>query len=93
MTHNNSISKRNLDENDLEEMDCSEPVTKKEKITADNNDIDMSNSHCSTNVQNMLSEDHILNFPIPIDGGKACIVKVNYIKYTEYLKKKKRLCT
>lgn len=86
VTHNSSIGKRNLDENDLEEMDCSEPVTKKEKVSADNNDVDMSSSHCSTQVQNILSEDHILNFPIPIDGGKACIVKVNYIdiKYIEY---------
>ncbi|XP_024887106.1 mini-chromosome maintenance complex-binding protein-like isoform X1 [Temnothorax curvispinosus] len=70
-THNNSISKRSLDDNDSEEMDCSEPVTKKEKVS-DSNDVDMSN----TKVQNMLSEDHILNFPIPIDGGRACIVKV-----------------
>lgn len=76
-THNNSINKRNLDDNDLEEMDCSEPVTKKEKVSADN-DVDMSDTHCSTKVQNVLSQDHILNFPIPIDGGKACIVKVNY---------------
>ncbi|KAL0111920.1 hypothetical protein PUN28_013261 [Cardiocondyla obscurior] len=73
-THNN-ISKRSLD-NDSEEMDCSEPVTKKEKISLDNNDTEMSNTHCSTKVQNAVSEDHILNFPIPINGGKACIVKV-----------------
>lgn len=87
MTHNNSNSKRSLDDNDSEEMDCSEPATKKEKVS-DNNDVDMDNAHCSTKVQNVLSEDHILNFPIPIDGGKACIVKVNYTKYTEYLKKR-----
>ncbi|XP_028045441.2 mini-chromosome maintenance complex-binding protein [Monomorium pharaonis] len=74
-THNNSISKRSLDDNDLEEMDCSEPVIKKEKVS-DNNDVNMSDAHCSTKVQTMLSEDHILNFPIPIDGGKSCIVKV-----------------
>lgn len=75
-THNNSINKRSLDD-DSEEMDCSEPVTKKEKVSADNNDVDMSGAQCSTKVQSALSEDHILNFPIPIDGGKACIVKVN----------------
>lgn len=85
-THNNSMSKRSLDDNDLEEMDCSEPVTKKEKVSADNNDVDMSDPQCSTKVQNVLSEDHILNFPIPIDGGKACIVKVNKI-YRMFLKK------
>ncbi|XP_011874176.1 PREDICTED: mini-chromosome maintenance complex-binding protein isoform X2 [Vollenhovia emeryi] len=70
-----SVGKRSLD-NDSEEMDCSEPVTKKEKVSADNNDVDMSDAHCSTKVENVLSEDHILNFPIPIDGGKACIIKV-----------------
>lgn len=79
-THNNSISKRSLDNNDLEEMDCSEPVTKKEKVSADN-DVNMSSAHCSTKVPSVLSEDHILNFPIPIDEGKACIVKVYYTKY------------
>jgi len=79
-THNNSVNKRSLDDKDSEEMDCSEPLTKKEKVSVDNNDVNMSDAHCSTKVQSMLSEDHILNFPIPIDGGKACIVKVNCIK-------------
>jgi len=79
-THNNSVNKRSLDDKDSEEMDCSEPLTKKEKVSADNNDVNMSDAHCSTKVQSMLSEDHILNFPIPIDGGKACIVKVNCTK-------------
>lgn len=79
-THNNNTNKRSLDNNDVEEMDCSESVTKKEKISTDNNDVNISNAHCSTKVQSVLSEDHILNFPIPIDGGKACIVKVYYTK-------------
>ncbi|XP_011694426.1 PREDICTED: mini-chromosome maintenance complex-binding protein [Wasmannia auropunctata] len=73
--HNDSIGKRNLADN-VEEMDCSEPVTKKEKVSADNNDANTSGAHCSTKVQSMLSEEHILNFPIPIDEGKACIVKI-----------------
>lgn len=76
MTCNDNINKRNLDDTDLEEMDCSEPVTKKEKILPDNNDVNMSNS---SKDQNLLSEEHILNFPIPMDEGKTCIVKVNYI--------------
>lgn len=74
---NDNMSKRSLD--DLEKMDCSEPLTKKEKISTDNSDANTSNSH--SNVQNILSEEHILNFPIPIDEGKVCIVKVNCINY------------
>lgn len=81
MTHNNSTNKRSLDDNDLEEMDCSEPVTKKEKVSADNNDVNMTDAEDSAKVQSVLSEDHILNFPIPIDGGKTCIVKVNYMMF------------
>lgn len=75
-THNDSTNKRSLDENDLEEMDYSEPVTKKEKVSADNNDVNMTDAEGSAKVQSVLSEDHILNFPIPIDGGKTCIVKI-----------------
>ncbi|XP_012221330.1 mini-chromosome maintenance complex-binding protein [Linepithema humile] len=74
MAHNSNNSKRSLDENDVEEMDCSEPVTKKEKTSSDT-DVDM-NTDSSTKTQGILSEEHILNFPIPIDGGKACIVKI-----------------
>ncbi|XP_018304208.1 mini-chromosome maintenance complex-binding protein isoform X1 [Mycetomoellerius zeteki] len=75
MIHNDSTNKRSLDDNDLEEMDCSEPVTKKEKVSADN-DVNTTDAEGSAKVQSVLSEDHILNFPIPIDGGKACIVKL-----------------
>lgn len=74
MAHNSKNSKRSLDENDIEEMDCSEPVTKKEKTSSDT-DVDM-NTDSSTKTLGVISEEHILNFPIPIDGGKACIVKV-----------------
>ncbi|KYN50624.1 hypothetical protein ALC57_17474 [Trachymyrmex cornetzi] len=74
--HNDSTNKRNLDDNDLEEMDCPEPVTKKEKISADNNDVNMTDVEGSAKVQSVLSKDHILNFPIPIDGGKTCIAKI-----------------
>lgn len=73
-TRNDNMSKRSLDDTDLEKMDCSEPVTKKEKISTDNSDANTSNNH--SNVQNILSEEHILNFPIPIDEGKVCIVKI-----------------
>ncbi|KAL6263858.1 hypothetical protein P5V15_003939 [Pogonomyrmex californicus] len=73
--HNTSNNKRSLDDSEVEEMDCSESVTKKEKVSADDQDVNMSNGH-GTKVQNLLSKDHILNFPVPIDGGKACIIKV-----------------
>lgn len=53
-THNNNTSKRSLDNNDVEEMDCSESVTKKEKISTDNNDVNITNAHCSTKVQSVL---------------------------------------
>lgn len=79
VTDNNSTGKRSLNDrndNDTVEMDCSEPITKKEKVLEDTTDTNMSDSDCSTNVQSIVSKDHILNFPIPIDGGKACIVKV-----------------
>lgn len=75
MGHNSNNSKRSLDENDVEEMDCSESVTKKGKTLSDT-DVDMNDTDSSTKLQGILSEEHILNFPIPIDGGKACIVKV-----------------
>ncbi|XP_019886689.2 mini-chromosome maintenance complex-binding protein isoform X2 [Ooceraea biroi] len=72
-THNSNIREQNVNDNS-EEMDCSEPVAKKAKIGADD-DVSMSNAESAAKVQNV-SEEHILNFPIPIDGGKACIVKV-----------------
>lgn len=81
-TCNNNMSKRSLDDIDIEKMDCSEPVTKKEKILTNDSDININNA--CPKIQNILSEEHILNFPIPIDGGKVCIVKVNYINYINY---------
>lgn len=61
--------KRNLDEDNYELMDCSESVRKKEKID-DNKKIESDTRQC------LVSEEYILNFPIPINDGKACIVKV-----------------
>lgn len=60
--------KRNLDEDNCELMDCSESIRKKEKID-DNKKIEYDR-------QSLVSEEYILNFPIPINDGKACIVKV-----------------
>lgn len=61
--------KRNLDEDNCELMDCSESIRKKEKID-DNKKIEYDTR------QSLVSEEYILNFPIPINDGKACIVKV-----------------
>ncbi|GAB1863759.1 Mini-chromosome maintenance complex-binding protein [Camponotus japonicus] len=75
MIHNDNMkNKRSLDDTDIEKMDCSESVAKKEKILT--NDSDMNISNARSKVQSILSEEHILNFPIPIDGGKVCIVKI-----------------
>lgn len=82
VTHNDNMNKRSLGDTDIEKMDCSEPVAKKEKILTNDSDMNISNVHLK--VQNILSEEHILNFPIPIDGGKVCIVKVNYINYAVF---------
>lgn len=83
MTHNDNMkNKRSLDDTDIEKMDCSESVAKKEKILT--NDSDMNISNACSKVQSILSEEHILNFPIPIDGGKVCIVKVNYVNYAVF---------
>jgi len=65
-----------------EKMDCSEPLIKKAKVTADD-DVNMNNADSTTKLQSV-SKDHILNFPIPTAEGKACIVKVHYIKCKQY---------
>lgn len=66
--------KRNLDEDNYEPMDCSESVRKKEKID-DNKKIEYDIR------QYLVSEEYILNFPIPINDGKACIVKVIVLNF------------
>lgn len=64
--------KRNLDEG--ESMDCSEPLRKKEKVS--NGGCEEMDTECNTNERTVFSKDHILNFPVPTDDGKACIVKM-----------------
>ncbi|KAK0097807.1 hypothetical protein PV326_013648 [Microctonus aethiopoides] len=80
----NSATKRNLDalsneNNDDEPMDTSEPAKKKERLSDKNNDDDNDKSNgenSSDSKKNLLSKEHLLNFPIPIDDGKSCIVKI-----------------
>ncbi|XP_076238488.1 mini-chromosome maintenance complex-binding protein [Calliopsis andreniformis] len=66
-----SSSKRSLDE--FESMDCSEPVQKKEKVS--NEGCEKMDTEQDTK-QQIFSKEHLLNFPVPIDDGKACIVKI-----------------
>jgi len=91
---NNDTCEKNTNDGS-EKMDCSEPIMKKAKVTADDDDINMSNADSATRLQSV-SKDHILNFPIPTDDGKACIVKVYYIKhkkqYVAYIYIKMFIC-
>lgn len=64
--------KRSIDDCD-EQMDCSEPDNKKEKANSD--------VTASTSQSMVVSKEHILNFPIPINDGRSCIVKVSQIKF------------
>ena len=73
-TSKNDCNKRSLDETE-EPMDCSEPASKKEKIST--NDASTSQSNKESDTLRLVSKDHILNFPIPNKDGKACIVKVS----------------
>lgn len=58
-------------------MDCLEPTRKKEKLLMDETNETLNNAKINKENNGILSKEHILNFPIPIDNGKACIVKVN----------------
>jgi hypothetical protein len=79
MVHSSGTCEKNTND-ESEKMDCSEPIMKKAKVTTDDDDVNMNNADSATNFQSV-SKDHILNFPIPTDDGKACIVKVYYIKH------------
>lgn len=68
--------KRHLDESEAEAMDCSEPARKKEKVSSTDAEAGTSGSKEGERQPTILSKEHMLNFPIPVDDGKACIVKV-----------------
>lgn len=70
-----NVNKRTHETTEEELMDCSEPTKKKEK-TADSCDSAMENSKTNQSTSAIVSMEHILNFPIPNQDGKACIVKV-----------------
>lgn len=65
-------------------MDCLEPTRKKEKLLMDETNETLNNAKINKENNGILSKEHILNFPIPIDNGKACIVKVNYFLFLHF---------
>ncbi|XP_053996434.1 mini-chromosome maintenance complex-binding protein [Hylaeus anthracinus] len=71
-----STHKRNLDDNNCESMDCSESIRKREKLLSNEDSNEMDTTEQDTKQQNIFSKEYILNFPIPMDDGKACIVKI-----------------
>ncbi|XP_014608335.1 PREDICTED: mini-chromosome maintenance complex-binding protein [Polistes canadensis] len=71
-----NMNKRSLENNEVEEMDCSEPTRKKEKLLTDETNETYNNAKNNKDNNGILSKEHILNFPVPIDDGKACIVKI-----------------
>ncbi|KAL2747596.1 mini-chromosome maintenance complex-binding protein isoform X2 [Vespula maculifrons] len=74
--NNYNTNKRSLENNEVEEMDCLEPTRKKEKLLMDETNGTLNNAKINKENNGILSKEHILNFPIPIDNGKACIVKI-----------------
>ncbi|CAK9827937.1 Mini-chromosome maintenance complex-binding protein [Anthophora retusa] len=69
-----SNHKRSLDETICEPMDYLESVRKKEKVS--HMDDEKMDTEDNTMQQCTFSKEYILNFPIPTDDGKACIVKI-----------------
>nr|XP_033325694.1 mini-chromosome maintenance complex-binding protein-like isoform X1 [Megalopta genalis]XP_033339936.1 mini-chromosome maintenance complex-binding protein-like isoform X1 [Megalopta genalis] len=68
--------KRSFDQNDHEAMDCSEPVCKKDKVSLDEESKKMDTLEHNENRQTLVSKEYLLNLPIPVDDGIACIVKI-----------------
>ncbi|XP_029047790.1 mini-chromosome maintenance complex-binding protein [Osmia bicornis bicornis] len=67
--------KRNLDQNDDKTVEYFEPIQKKERIPSIQSSEKMDTNEHNLEEDCILSKEYILNFPIPIDDGKACIVK------------------
>ena len=80
-----SMNKRNLDEDNFETTNL-ELTKKKEKLSSSDNTEKIDVIRCNTSKQSAFSMEYILNFPIPMDDGKACIVKVinEFLTFTLY---------
>ncbi|XP_076661260.1 mini-chromosome maintenance complex-binding protein [Halictus rubicundus] len=74
--HTITSYKRSFEQNDHEVMDCSEPVYKKDKASLDMENNEMDTTELDENKQTIVSKEYILNFPIPMNDGRACIVKI-----------------
>lgn len=68
--------KRSLEESTEEAMDCSEPVHKRDRISLNTESTEKNVKELNANGQNILSKEYVLNFPIPVDDGRTCIIKV-----------------
>ncbi|XP_031835195.1 mini-chromosome maintenance complex-binding protein [Nomia melanderi] len=68
--------KRNLEESTEEAMDCSEPVRKKDRILLNTESTENNVKEHNEDRQNIFSKEYLLNFPIPIDDGRTCIIKI-----------------
>lgn len=70
-----SMNKKNLDEDNFGTTNL-KLTKKKEKLSTPNGSEEIDAIRYNTNQQSTFSMEYILNFPIPMDDGKACIVKV-----------------
>lgn len=79
------MNKRNLDEDNFETTNL-ELTKKKEKLLSSNSSEKIDAIRCNTSKQSAFSMEYILNFPVPMDDGKACIVKVinEFLTFTLY---------
>ncbi|XP_012274497.1 mini-chromosome maintenance complex-binding protein isoform X2 [Orussus abietinus] len=66
-----TCNKRNLRDDESEDMDCSEPISKKEKVSSDPD-----NPFNESKPQSIQPQEYVANFPIPITNGRTCIVKI-----------------
>ncbi|KAK1123233.1 hypothetical protein K0M31_008865 [Melipona bicolor] len=70
-----SMNKKNLDGDNFETTNL-ELTKKKEKLSSSNSSEKIDAIRCNTTKQSAFLMEYILNFPIPMDDGKACIVKI-----------------
>ncbi|XP_050475453.1 mini-chromosome maintenance complex-binding protein isoform X1 [Bombus huntii] len=68
--------KRSLDKDNSETTNYLELIQKKGRMSPIDNNEKMETMKSNTRQQNAFSKEYILNFPFPMDDGKACIVKI-----------------
>ncbi|CAD1477307.1 unnamed protein product, partial [Heterotrigona itama] len=70
-----SMNKKNLDKDNFMTTNL-ELTKKKEELSPSNSSEKIDEIRCNTSQQSIFSMEYVLNFPIPMDDGKACIVKI-----------------